>query len=242
MSDPLYRPTTSFGTSRLAPNNSRKSPIDEASGEDDIWIDEEFSVESGTSNISPERQQRDSTNHRNGDMFRGNMGKCEEAYARRPYPGREVKDPRRSGRPPSRLKDNYRYREDEPAIKRKFKAPSETRRSERITNQKQRSYPAHREAGKGPKASESKSPDALRGEITDYWDRLDRQEDAVKVSVRETPQKSSDLFASLEEQRAGREPVEEFGNGVGGKIKEDEKPRRKQGKEVIKRGRDTFFA
>ncbi|KAL9629045.1 MAG: hypothetical protein Q9204_005503 [Flavoplaca sp. TL-2023a] len=241
MSDPLYRPTNFFGTSRLAPNNSQKSSMDEASGEDDEWIDEEFSVESGTSNISPERQQRDSINHRNGDMFRGNMGKGEEPYARRPYPGREAKDPRRSGSPPSRSTDNYRHREDEPGTKRKLKGRSEIRRSERITNQKQRSYPAHREAGKGHYASESKSPDALQGEITGSWDRLDRQEDAVKGNARETPQKSSDLFASLEEQRTGREVVEGFRTGAIVNSKEEEKSRRKQGKKVIKRGRDAFF-
>ncbi|KAL8875244.1 MAG: hypothetical protein Q9198_006371, partial [Flavoplaca austrocitrina] len=219
-----------------------RAPMDEASGEDDEWIDEEFSIESGTSDISPERQQRDSINHRNGEMFSGNMGKGEEVYVRRLYPGRDPKDPRRSGSPPSRFKENYRHREDEAATKRKHKARSQTRRSERITNQNQRSYPAHREAGKGRKASESKSPDVLEGEKTGYWHRLDRQENAVKGSVRENPQKASDLLAPLEEQRAGREPVEEFGNGVVGYSNEDEKPRRKHGKKVIKRGRDTFFA
>ncbi|KAL8893243.1 MAG: hypothetical protein Q9192_005462 [Flavoplaca navasiana] len=242
MSDPLYRPANFCGTSRLAPNNSQKSPMDEFSGEDDEWIDEEFSVESDTSNISPERQQRDSINHRNGELFRGNMGKDEEAYARRPYPGREAKDPRRSGSPPSRLKENYRHREDEPATERKLKARSETRRSERITNQRQRSYPAHREAGKGRKASENDTPDVLEGDIMEYWNRLDRQENAAKGTGRETPQKSSDLLASLEEQRAGREAVEEFGIDAVENSKVDEKPRRKQGKKVIKRGRDTFFA
>ncbi|KAI4268401.1 MAG: hypothetical protein LQ337_007864 [Flavoplaca oasis] len=241
MSDPLYRPAHLFGTSRLAPNNPRKS-LDEASGEDDDWIDEEFFVESGTSNISPERQERDSSNHRNGDMLRGNMGKGEEAYVRRPHPGREAKDPRRSGSPPSRLKENYRHREDEPVTKRKLNARSETQRSGRITNQNQRSYPARREAGKERKASESKSHNALQEEIARCWDSLDRQEDAVKGNVRETPQKSSDLFASLEEQRAGREVVEGFGNGGVENSKEDEKPQRKQGKKVIKRGRGTFFA
>ncbi|KAL8890085.1 MAG: hypothetical protein Q9215_002713 [Flavoplaca cf. flavocitrina] len=242
MSDPLYRPANFFGTSRLASNDPRKSPMDEASGEDDGWIDEEISVESGTSDISPERQQRDSINHRNGDMLRANMEKGEEACVRRPHPGREAKDPRRSGSPPSRFKEYYRHREDEPATKRKVKERSETRRSERITNQNQRSYPAHREAGKGRKASESKSPDVLEGEKTGYWHRLDRQENAVKGSVRETPQKASELLAPLEEQRAGREPVEEFGYGVVGNSNEDEKPRRKHGKKVIKRGRDIFFA
>ncbi|KAL9026793.1 MAG: hypothetical protein Q9180_007424 [Flavoplaca navasiana] len=242
MSDPLYRPANFFATSHLAPNNPQNSPMDEASGEDDEWIDEESSVESGTSNISTERQQRDSINHRIRDLFRGNMRKGEEAYVRRPHAGREAKDPRRSGSPPSRSKENYRHREDGPANKRKLKARSETRRSERITNQNQRSYPAHREAVKGRKASENKSRDVLEGEITGYWDRLDRQENAVKETVRETPQKSSDLLASLEEQRAGREAVEEFGVGAVENSKVDEKPRRKQGKKVIKRGRDTFFA
>ncbi|KAL9031421.1 MAG: hypothetical protein Q9180_006808, partial [Flavoplaca navasiana] len=128
MSDPLYRPANFLGTSRLASNDRRKSPMDEASGEDDEWIDEEISVESGTSTISPERQQRDSINHRNGDMLRANMGKGEEAYVRRPHPGREAKDPRRSGSPPSRSKEDYRHREDEPATKRELKARSETRR------------------------------------------------------------------------------------------------------------------
>lgn len=253
MSDPLYRPVNLSGASRPVPGNLQESDIDEDSEEEDEnRIEDGFPSQDQSPHIPPGRQRHTSTNARN--MGSHNMGMREsrgdrgETRACHPLTSRETKDPRRSGSPPSRLQEIYRRREDTHGTNPRRKLRSQTQSSERMLQGNEQSYPAKCEARAGngarneSRARECSSPEDLMCEITRYWDVLDGQEEAVKTKIEGKSWKSSDLLTSLEEQCAGREAVDRVGEGAVENSEEDERPRRRQGKKVIKRGRDTFFA
>ncbi|KAI4265962.1 MAG: hypothetical protein L6R38_009057 [Xanthoria sp. 2 TBL-2021] len=159
-------------------------------------------------------------------------------------------DPRRSGSPPSHVKQDIRRREDDQYTEQKLRVRSEAYKKERIAKESRQSRePLKKIAGGGQAraGSESDSPDDLIGEITGYWDRHKEQIQGVRGrggKSQGTPENSSVYSDDL---RTGRQPVkktlEDSTEQASEISEEEEKPRpRRQGKWVIKRGKDSFIA
>lgn len=159
-------------------------------------------------------------------------------------------DARRSGSPPSHVKQDIRRREDHQYTEQKLRVRSEAYNEELIAKKgRQSREPMKKIAGGGQAraGSESDSPDDLIGEITGYWDRQQQQIQGVRGRGGKSQGTSESPSVCSDDLRTGRQPVkktlEDSTEQVSEISGEEDKLRpRRQGKGVIKRGKDSFIA
>lgn len=243
MSDPLYHPPLQLPTneqdisartrSKLPFHRSRLDTSTKHHDDDDDteeWIDEEDWVDDSTyaeqagdvhgRHKIPLRCRRNAinnnVNNNNGTDDQNGIPNSEKRHGQHA----RTKDPRRSGSPtPHHDKEIFRRREDFSPIDQKPKPRyGLSTRNRTFTAE---NHQANKSAADktGRKHSESSSPEDLEGEVTGFWDRLDRQEDGVAAKTRE----GGALTCEASEQ-------------------DMELSRRPKGKRVTKRGKDTFIA